>query len=130
MEPRQMEIKKMKYANHIGYSDVHPYEVVRVVSDKTIEIRPMNVEQDPSWKPEIIAGGFSGHCVNNSEQRWIITSDEEAETVRIRYSKKYSYTERCGHNDFKPTEVHVFADKYGRRYRSADQPCYHYDYNF
>jgi hypothetical protein len=29
----------LNYANHCGYSDVTPYEVVRVVSDKTIEVR-------------------------------------------------------------------------------------------
>ena len=30
---------EMQYANHIGYSDVNPYEIVRRVSDRTIEIR-------------------------------------------------------------------------------------------
>ena len=36
----------MKFANMIGYSDVEPYEVVRVISDKTIEIRGMDYQQD------------------------------------------------------------------------------------
>jgi len=54
----------MKYANLYGYSDVHPYEVVRVISEKTIEIRAMNASRDPNWKPEIIPGGFAGHCIN------------------------------------------------------------------
>jgi hypothetical protein len=103
-----------KYANYIGYSDVQPYEVVRVVSEKTIDIRPMSVDRDPNWKPEIIAGGFMGHCTNQDKQTWIITSDEEAETVRIRYSTKRG----------------CFQDKYGRRFKLADEPRYYYDYNF
>jgi len=28
----------MKYANYIGYSDVSPYEIIRVVSSKTLEL--------------------------------------------------------------------------------------------
>ena len=34
------------YANQYGYSDIEPYEIVRVVSDKTIEIRNMNAERN------------------------------------------------------------------------------------
>lgn len=102
------------YANLYGYSDVKPYEVVRVVSEKTIDVRPMNVDKDPNWKPDIIAGGFAGHCINQHEQTWIITSDEEAKTIRIRYSAKRG----------------CFQNKYGDRFKLADQPRYYYDYNF
>ncbi|MDA1136421.1 MAG: hypothetical protein O2916_09290 [Proteobacteria bacterium] len=28
-----------KFANHLGYSDINPYEVERVVSEKCVEIR-------------------------------------------------------------------------------------------
>lgn len=44
---------EMKFANRLGYSDVEPFEVVRVVSDKCLEIRGMEAELDPSWKPNI-----------------------------------------------------------------------------
>ena len=30
---------QMNYANHYGYSDVYPFEVVKVISDKTIGYR-------------------------------------------------------------------------------------------
>ena len=103
----------MNYANHIGWSDVNPYEVVRVVSDKTLEIREMNAERDESWKPEIIPGGFLVHCVNQNSQKWIITSDESREVVRIRLSAKKGW-----------------QDKYGRRFQLADKPVKFYDYNF
>ena len=102
----------MNYANHIGYSDVNPYEVVRVVSDKTLEIRRMNAERDPSYKPEFIPGGFSGHCVNQLDQEWIISSDPTASVIRIRKGK----------NGWK--------DAHGVKYQLTDKPVKFYDYNF
>ena len=120
----------MKYANEIGYSDIRPHEVVKVISDKTIEIRAMNAELDPNWKPEFVSGGFAGHCVNQSSQKWIITSDPEADVFRIRYSKRHSYVVRRGSNNFEPTEVRCFADAGGNKYKLSDEPRNFYDYNF
>lgn len=102
----------MKYANHLGYSDITPHEVVRIVSDKTIEIREMDAKRDESVKLEWIAGGFAGHCVNQRDQEWFITSDESAPVIRIRLGK------------------HGWKDKYGRRYEICDEPVKFYDYNF
>lgn len=102
----------MKYANHYGYSDVNPYEVVRVISDKTIEIREMNAERDPEWKPEFVVGGFSAHCLNQGDQEWIITRDETAPVIRI----------RLGKNGWK--------DAHGRKFKLSDEPVKFYDYNF
>jgi len=104
---------KMNYANNISYSDVNPFEVVRVVSDKTIEIRQMNAERDPKVKMQFIPGGFSAHCLNQSDQKWFITSDESAPVIRIRLSKKRGW--RC---------------KNGSRFVLADAPSKYYDFNF
>jgi hypothetical protein len=102
----------MNYANHIGYSDINPFEIVRRISDKTLEIRSMSYEQDPSWKPNFVSGGFCGTVVNQSEQRWIISSNELGTIVRIRLGKK------------------GWKDSGGNRYALADQPQKFYDYNF
>jgi len=102
----------MKYANKIGYSDVNPNEIVRAVSAITLEIRAMRAERAHDWKPEIIPGGFSGHCVNQHEQRWIISSDPSAPIVRIRLGKK------------------GWKDRHGNRYNLSDRPKKFYDYNF
>jgi hypothetical protein len=102
----------MKYANRYGYSQVYPYEIVRVISDKTIEVREMEALPDPNWKPEIIPGGFFGHCVNQDEQTWIIKSDHTAKTIRIRKRKDGKWYSKMGR--------HVLEDK----------PRYFYDYNF
>lgn len=101
-----------QYANRFGYSDVEPYEVVRAVSAITLEIRAMRAERAHDWKPEIIPGGFAGHCVNQHEQRWIISSDPSAPIVRIRLGKK------------------GWKDRHGNRYTLSDRPKKFYDYNF
>ena len=104
--------ENMKYANHIGYTDINPFEVIRAVSDKTLEIREMNAQRDESVKLEFVVGGFSAICLNDSDQEWFITSDDTAPIIRI----------RLGKNGWK--------DKYGRKYRLADQPVKFYDHNF
>ena len=100
------------YANHLGYTDINPFEVVRKISDKTIEIREMNAERDTSVKLEFHAGGFSAHCSNQRDQRWHITPDPDAPVIRIRLGKQ------------------GWKDKYGRRFDLSDKPIKFYDYNF
>ena len=101
-----------QYANHYGYSDINPFEVVRVVSDKTIEVREMNAERDNSVKLEFHVGGFSAHCSNQHDQKWHITSDDTAPVIRIRLGKQ------------------GWKDAYGRRFKLADKPVHFHDYNF
>lgn len=102
----------MKYANHLGYSDVTPYEVIRIISDKTLEVREMNCERDESVKLDFHVGGFSAHCSNQRDQKWFITSDETAPVVRIRLGKR------------------GWKDAHGRRFDVSDTPVKFYDYNF
>jgi len=100
------------YANHYGYSDVYPFEVVRRISDKTIEIREMDAERDESVELKWVAGGFAGHCVNQRDQRWHITSNPENRVIRIRLGKQ------------------GWKDKHGRKFGLSDKPTRFYDYNF
>jgi hypothetical protein len=102
-----------KFANHYGYSDVNPYEVVKVISDKTIEVREMEAERDDSVKLEFHVGGFSAHCSNQRDQKWFITSNDSNPVVRIRLSKSG-----------------VWKDKHGRKFDLSDKPVRFYDYNF
>ena len=102
------------YANHHGYSDSNPFEIVRVVSDKTIELRSMIWERASDWKPEFVSGGFVAHCTNNGDQRnaWIIKSDPDGYTIRARLQKNGSWKSSHGRHS-----LHTAAIK-------------HYDYNF
>lgn len=102
----------MLYANHYGWSDVNPFEVVRTVSEKTMEIRAMDAERSETWKPEFIPGGFSAHCTNNNDQEWDIKSNENNPIIRIRLGKK------------------GWKDAHGRKFGLSDQPRKHYDFNF
>lgn len=115
-----------KYANHYGYTDVNPYEIIKVVSDKTIVIREMNAEEI-KWKKDIVQGGFSHHVKNQDKQKWNITSNENAPLLKIRLNK--SGTVYCGVTK-RHVQNYVWKDSYGNRYHLSDTPVKFYDYNF
>ena len=93
-----VEAIEYTHANHSGWSDVHPYEIVRVVSSKTIEIRVMDAELDENWKPEIVAGGFAGHCTNQGAQKWAYKSNPDYTVIRARLRKDgYFYSANGRH---------------------------------
>lgn len=103
----------MNYANHYSYSDITPYEVIKVVSDKTLEVRRMAYEllnkDDLIFHP----GGFVANCSNQRDQKYSYSSDAENEVIRIRLRK-----DGC------------FYDKYGQKFRLNDKPIRYYDFNF
>lgn len=101
-----------QFANHYGYSDVNPYEVVRIISDKTIEVREMDAKLDDSVKLKFHVGGFAAHCSNQCDQRWNISSNPSNQVVRIRLGKQ------------------GWKDAHGRRFKLNDRPVKFYDYNF
>ena len=103
----------LSFANRYGYSDVDPYEIVRRISDKTLEIRAMDAERDPDYKPEFVVGGFSAVCLNQREQKWIISSKPDARVIRIRLRKDGRW-----------------YDAHGNRYGLSAKPDKFYDYNF
>lgn len=115
-----------KYANHYGYTDVNPYEIIKVVSDKTIVIREMNTEEI-KWDKDIVQGGFSHRVTNQEDQKWNITSNEDAPLIRIRLNK--SGTIRCSSRKIYVPN-YIWKDKYGNKYHLSDTPVKFYDYNF
>ncbi len=100
-----------KYANKIGYSDIYPFEIIHRTK-KTIVIREMRAKLDPNYKPIFVQGGFAGHCINQDEQKWIITSDENAPLYKAYLRKDGYYWSKLG--------KHVLALR----------PTKYYDYNF
>jgi hypothetical protein len=105
--------EQLKFANHGGYSDIEPFEVIRWVSAKTIEIREMDATRDESVKMEFVAGGFAGHCVNQRDQKWNIVSNVQRPVIRIRKSGTKGW-----------------QDRHGRRFSLSQKPVKFYDYNF
>ncbi len=103
-----------QFANKYGWSDVSPFEIVKVISDQTIEVRELDAKRDESWVPNFIPGGFSAVCVNDREQKWKISSNPENKVFRIRFSKRKN----------------VWQDAYGGKYDLSDTPIKYYDFNF
>ncbi len=96
------------FCNESGWSDVHPYEVVRVISANCVEVRQMATEQIVF--PKVFhVGGFSAHCADNFNQEYKYTSDPSRSVIRIRKGKK-----GWGNGKF----------------HMANHPFKHYDYNF
>jgi hypothetical protein len=117
-EIRDEETRRLKeikaYANYCMHTDVQPYEVVRVISDITVEVRPMKTKQI-KFPQDVRVGGFSAHTVDNrSGQDYEYTSNPEAPVIRIRWSN----ANRQWQN--------------GRymRFSMSDKPYKFYDYNF
>jgi hypothetical protein len=101
-----------KFMNQRGWSDVEPFEIVRVVSDKQVVVRGMTCTLSPEWKPQMSVGGFWGHVENNRSQEWVIVSDPTAPEFRVRLGKK------------------GWKDAHGQQYSLADAPRKFHDYNF
>ena len=100
------------YANFVGWSDQEPYEIVKVISKKTIEIRAMDTS-DNKTKMKFVPGGFSAHCTNIYDQEYDYFSNGDNPIIRIRLHKD---------GDWKSAE--------GIRHSISEQPVKFYDYNF
>lgn len=69
------------------YSDRIACTVVRIsASGKTLWMREDSSTLD-NWKPEIVPGGFAGHCVNNAEQRYIYQPNPDGRVHRASLRK-------------------------------------------
>ena len=114
MTDTKMATTTMKFANYYGYSDVAPYEIIKVISGQTIEVRSMKATLNPEFKCETVIGGFFGHTTNNDAQSYTYESLPEYPTMRIRYSKsKNGWFSPCG-----------------QRHLLENAPVRFYDYNF
>lgn len=103
------------FATFVGYSDCEAYEIVRVISDQTLEIRMLNTELLNGKDLEFHVGGFSAHCSNQRSQKYNYTSNPNATIIRIR-KKKNSISGEWGSGSL--------------RFVLASQPYKFHDYNF
>jgi hypothetical protein len=108
---RLMEIKA--FANNHGYTDVHPFEVIRTISPICVEVRAMRTVQT-KFPQEFHVGGFVGHYADNyGGQDYDYFQDETQPIIRIRWSRA----------------KRQWQGSHGRFYMS-DKPYKFYDYNF
>jgi hypothetical protein len=73
------------YFTECRWSDRVPWMVVAWVSRTEVVLRQMKV-LDAGWRPDMVPGGFSGHCRNQHEQVWDIQPDPDGFTVTVRFS--------------------------------------------
>lgn len=104
----------MMYFNRILFSDIDPFEVIQVKTDKLIIIREMKSElvNRKDVNDTFVSGGFLRYF-DNSVQEWEITSSENSPHVKIRLHKNGKW-----------------KDRHGTKYVSSDTPIKRYDFNF
>ena len=98
------------YANRCGHTDVDPFEVIRVVSEKTMVIREMKAEIINFADLKFIPGGFSAHSPNQREQKWDIQTDPNGLQRTIRKHKDGVWYSPGGMYYTINTEPHKFYD--------------------
>lgn len=89
----EVEIRKAHEELKVGdgvtvnlYSDSHAYTVIKR-TPATITIQQDKATLDPSFKPIFVEGGFAGHCVNQSEQKYSYERDYHGSVLTLRFSK-------------------------------------------
>lgn len=105
-----------KYANRIMYSDIHPFEIVRQLSDKMIEVRRMDAviteESKKKLADSFVPGGFLGHTDNSLQEYTFSSNTENPIEVARKHKDGYWYT------------------SYGYKHLLSETPEKLYDYNF
>lgn len=71
------------------WSDRYAATVIKVTKN-TVTVRRDKAILDPDFKPEIIPGGFVGHCINQNEQTYTYEPDKNGTIYRFHWSKKYN----------------------------------------
>ena len=99
------------YINQIVGSDVLPLEIIRWVSDKTVDARGMESSENKT-KLHFASGGFAGHCTNQDEQRYDYASDPSRPVIRVRLNKT------------------GWRDKHNNLYVLEENPRKFHDFNF
>lgn len=101
------------HANHYSYSDITPYEIIKKVSAKTIDVRRMKATMINMDEMKFHTGGFSANCSNQNDQKYTFESDENEIVERLRLNKDG-----------------VWCSKYGDKHRLNIKPIRFYDFNF
>ena len=106
------------YANQLFYTDVEPWEVVEIKTDRCIVVRAMKAEITEKGRKQLqesfVPGGFIGHF-DNDAQEWTITPDPDGIVATIRRHKNGLF---------------YLAGSTGSSFRLSTTPYKKYDYNF
>lgn len=95
------------YWTERGYSQLYPWVEIRRTA-KRVWLAKVEVKPDPDWKPEIIAGGFAGHCTNQAHQTWLFDKIDETRTTMICLTSRG--WQRGPHADYLENRADYFYD--------------------
>lgn len=91
------------------YSDAHAYTVVKVTKT-SVTIQRDKAIKDPNFKPEIVPGGFAGHCTNQDKQTYTYEPDTDGQLETFRYSKKWGRFQQGKNGRYLTAGRHEFYD--------------------
>ena len=111
----------MKYANKIGYSDVTQYEVVRVVSEKTLEISRMSASEDLEMEPVDVGHLVRQVLVSRGMDEGIVMGEDVILHTDARH------LERVVDNIVRNAETHGEGLRSVIVRRTLDQALIHFD---
>ena len=69
------------------YTDAHAYTVI-ARTKTTLTIQRDKATLDPNFKPNIIPGGFAGHCTNQNEQTYTYERDPQGTIQKAFWSER------------------------------------------
>ena len=102
------------------YTDIAPATVVEVTRrGKCVKVQKDRARLGEGQKPDIVPGGFAGHCTNQRDLGYDIERDEDGsfETYTLRkWRGRYCWTQKGGSPD-------------GRQHLGQGWDAF-YDYNF
>lgn len=108
------------YANQYFYTDIEPWEVIEIKTDRCLVVREMKafikVEAKKALQDSFVPGGFCGHFENDL-QDWTYESDPNGQVAEIRLHKDGFYY------------LPGYSGK-GTRFKLSNVPTKYYDYNF
>lgn len=82
-----------KYFTEVGYSQTYPWVEIKRTA-QTVTLAKVNVGPDPEWKPNILPGGFAGHCTNQGQQTWMFAGIDQTNTRVIRKNLKGNWVHK------------------------------------
>jgi hypothetical protein len=64
------------------WTDAEAYTLIKRTAT-TMTLREDKATRNPNFKPEIVAGGFIGHCINQHEQTYTYEPDLAGVTIKV-----------------------------------------------
>lgn len=94
------------------WSDAHAGTITKVTKT-SVTVQRDHATLNPDFKPEVVPGGFVGHCTNQNEQSYTYERNESGTEYTFRWSNKF--------NRFQNTKTGMRLSKGRHEF---------YDYNF